>query len=638
MKKILLIGLLLQIFSAQVSGQDQPAMKKIKVKKGQQVILKDTVFVTKNDTTFRISEEEIEQLKIKEDPQEKADEFYEELEEKSSKSKLAEEIFDFVVREKGRKEQLISRIIKSERVFEPYDGYTIRSIVFKSVDLLEGSVVDTLRKATTKLGKLVNRLHADTRAAIVEQNLLFDEGDKVDPYQLADNERLLREFKTLRDARIYLAPAKDEPETVDVVVVTQDVTSIGASGSYSSGKKFRLDVYDINILGYAKQLQVSYFKNALESPRHGYEITLRDQNFFRSFLQTELQYTNNYLRKRSRITVGRDFFTPGIKYAGGIDLYDTQEKFYHEEYDTLETPYRERNIDVWAGRSFKLQRRLNFIASARINNKNLTERPFVAADSNSFFFNRTLALFNFTLTKRNFLKSNRINGFGKTEDIPIGGSINLTTGRQFREFSSRNYLEVGGTFQKYYSELGYIDINVTAGSFFNGSRPEDGVIRISGLYFSDLFKIRKMQVRQFVYYNYTRGINRILDKSVSLDGKWETSDEVIPFGKERMSVSFETVYFLPWNAYRFQFAVFHRFDFNLLTRNELFSRESIFPAARLGIRTLNESLVLPTLSLEVGYYGRNSNYLSAWEIKISTTLPRLFGTAQFFKPRVTSFN
>ena len=111
-------------------------------------------------------------------------------------------------------------------------------------------------------------------------------------------------------------------------------------------------------------------------PRNGYEITLREQNLFHTFIEGELQYTENYLRQRTRLSLGRDFFTPEIKYAGGFDIYRTRENFYFEEYDTLSMPYTENNIDAWAGRSFQFKKRVNIIFSARINPRNFVSRSF----------------------------------------------------------------------------------------------------------------------------------------------------------------------------------------------------------------------------------------------------------------------
>jgi hypothetical protein len=302
-------------------------------------------------------------------------------------------------------------------------------------------------------------------------------------------------------------------------------------------------------------------------------------------------------------------------------------------------PYKENNVDLWAGRSFEFRKRVNLILTTRLNTRNFIERPFVSSDSNSFFFDRTLLLGNITIIKRNFLKTRRINGFGKTEDIPVGGSVGVLFGKEYSEFVDRPYLELDGTLRKYITNFGYLSVSLAAGSYFKNKAAENGLVKISSLYFSDLVKVRKLQLRQFLYFNYVRGLNRILDRTVSLEGKWRSElNGERPFGDEKMTVGVETVYFMPWYTYGFQFALYHRFDINLLaTEGTLLSRSAIFPVVRVGMRTLNENLVLPTLSIEVGYYGHNRNYDSRWEVKLSTTLPNLFGTFQAFKPQITSF-
>ena len=621
-----------------VKAVSQRSKDRIYVKKGLQVVLRDTTFITKQDTLIFLSERDAAKIKIRENPYSKSSRFYDTLAQKSSSRKITKDIFDLVIKKKGRKEALVSVILKSEEVFKPYAGCRISSIVFKHVDLLEGSVVDTLQKASTRFGKFINKVHRDTRAVVIRHNLLFGVGDVVDPYVLADNERILRQFKTLRDARIYLSPNKDNTNEVDVVVVTQDVASIGVSGAYSSMSKFRFDVYDVNILGYAKQFQVSYYRSAANHPQNGYELTLREQNLFKSFIQGELEYTNNYIRNRTRLSLGRDFFTPDINYAGGIDLFHTRENFYFQDYDTLKVLYTENNADVWLGRSFEYKKRTNIIFSGRVNTINFTNKPFVSKDSNSFFYNRTLMLGSVTLAKRNFLKSLRVRGFGKTEDIPVGATATFVGGHETNQFTDRSYFELDGTVGHYFEDIGYINVAFATGSYFKKRKAEDGIISLTGTYFSDLKRVGHSQLRQFIYFTYIKGINRKTDKTLILDRKWENKEKLSPFGNEKMAIGLETVYFMPWYFYGFRFALFHRFDLNLITLNKnLFSRESVFPAFRAGVRTLNENLVLPSFSLEAAYYGKNGDYARAWEIKILTKLPLLFGTQQVFKPQVTAF-
>jgi hypothetical protein len=189
-----------------------------------------------------------------------------------------------------------------------------------------------------------------------------------------------------------------------------------------------------------------------------------------SFTQAELQFTDNYLRQRIRLSADRDFFAPNIKYAGGMEIYRTREKFYFEEYDTLEVPYTENCIDIWAGRSFEFRKRFNIIFTARLDMHNFTSKPFVSSDSNSFFYDRNFVLGSVWLTKRNFLKSLRIRGFGRTEDIPTGGAASILVGAEINEFADRSYVELGGTFGNYFARIGYVNLSLSAGSFFT---PED---------------------------------------------------------------------------------------------------------------------------------------------------------------------
>jgi len=640
MKTKLLLALVLSwLCIVRATGQDTEKQVKLNVKKGMQVVMRDTTYTTLHDTVLVVTEAEAAKIKVREDPYAKSSKFYTRAAKQTSTHKLQKRVFGWVVKKKPRKPKSVNTIVKSEDAFKPYTGFIIESITFKGVDLIEGSVTDTLQKANTKIGIFINKVHKDTRAKIISNNLLFKVGDAVDPYRFADNERVLRQFKTLRDARIYISPAKTKGKFVDVVVVTQDVGSIGAAGSYRSPQHFRLYVYDINILGYARQLRLSYFRNSGDTKQNGYEITIREPNFKRTFIQGELQYTDNYLRQRTRLALARDFFTPEIKYAGGIELYRTREKFYFEEYDTLELPYTENNADVWAGRSFQLDKRTNLIFSSRLISRDFVRQPFVSSDSNSFFYNGSLLLGSVTLTQRNYMKSLRIRGFGRTEDVPIGGLLTVIVGRDFNQFVDRSYLELDATIGRYFPVLGYINLTLAAGHFIKNSKTEDGLITVTSTYFSDLIRLRKMQARQFIYFTYTKGFNRVLDRTISLPGKWEDQHHLPPLGNLRMTLGFETVYFMPWYLYGFQFALFHRVDFNAISTSPVaLTRDTLFPSIQFGMRILNENLVLPRFSFDVAYFGRNHNFIDGWQFKFSTAIPNLFGTNPVFKPQVSLFN
>jgi len=637
MKWVLVFWTSFFLFPSICSSQ-QPRKARLSVAKGKLVILRDTTFITSNDTVIYLTKKELSLVRVKENPNIESNRFYDSMRSKASKTKLTQGLVDLLVKRPAKELTINTTIQKGEDVFAQYAGYTIGNISFKSVDILEGSVIDTLQKAASKFAIFVNRVHKDTRAAIIGKNLLFKSGDKVDAFRMADNERVLRQFRTLRDARILLVVSDAKKKIVDVVVVTQDVNSIGFSGGYSRAGKFQLNAYDINILGYAKQLQISYFRNDLQKPINGYSITLRDPNINGSFIQGEVQYTNNYQRNQQRISVGRDFFTPEIKYAGGIELFTTNEKYYFEDTDTLQASYRENHSDFWLGRSFELKKRINLITSLRNINRNFFDRPFVSQDSNSFFFDRNLMLGSATLTKRNYLKSALIRGFGRTEDIPVGSAIAVLVGAEINEFVNRRYTEIRGNVGAYIPRYGYFNADIKMGTFIKNSVAEDGLFSAQATYFSNLFKIRRVRSRQFVTLIYANGINRVLDKTLKLEGGWRSTSSIAPFGLERLGLGTENVYFMPWYKLGFRFALYHKIDITLLSvDNNLFQEKNLFPSLGAGIRMVNENFVFPSFSIDVNHYIGNKLYASAFEINLKTSLPRLFGNDQVFKPLVTEF-
>ena len=630
--------LFLLLFLATLCSAQRIKKVRFRVSKDKLVSLRDTSFITKRDTSFYLTKQEIKTVKVQESPYLKSERFYDTVRSRAGEGNILRDFIDLLIKKKRVKTRVTDAIVQSEKVFESFDGLTIGTISFKAVDLLEGSVTDTLQVATTKFGVFVNKMHRDTRTYIIENNLLFKAGDKLDPYLMADNERILRAFPTLRDARILIRRRAKERKVVDVIVVTQDIGSIGIAGDFSSLNNFRFDLLDNNILGYAKQLQVSYFRRKGLEPENGYAVTFRYPNIHRTFIQGEVQYIHNYLATQLRVAAGRDFFTPEIKYAGGAELFTTYENYFFEDNDTLKAPYHENQSDLWFGRSFKFGKRINFITSLRVNRRDFLERPFVSPDSNFFFFNRKLVLGSITLTKRNYLKSTMIRSFAKTEDIPIGYAVSLLLGNETSEFFDRNYFELRGYAGNYIPRYGYFSGEMALATFTRLPGLEDGILSAKLSYFSNLFKIRRTRSRQFISLGYTRGFNRVLDKTLGIEGGWLDKKVLAPYGLERLVLGVENVYFMPWYAFGFRFALYHKLSVNLLTsNNNLFEKRSFFFGLGAGIRMLNENFVIPTFSIDVNYFIQNDLYSSVFEIRFTTELTRLFVNDQVFKPRIFAF-
>ncbi|HTF22106.1 MAG TPA: hypothetical protein VK658_28690, partial [Chryseolinea sp.] len=221
---------------------------------------------------------------------------------------------------------------------------------------------------------------------------------------------------------------------------------------------------------------------------------------------------------------------------------------------------------------------------------------------------------------------------------PIGAGVGFMYGRELNEFISRDYYQLEAIAGKYFPRVGYINVAATGGTFVRKGKAEDGLLALNATAFSDLVRLRRTQMRNFIFFEMTRGYNRNLDRSLILIGKWRDKAGNIPVGNRRLSIGVEGDYFMPWYFYGFQFTLYYRGDIYLLSNDDLIDRRSLFYSVKAGVRTLNENLVLPSFSIELGYFGKNAPFPAAWQIRFITALPDLFPISASFKPQVRSFD
>ena len=395
-------------------------------------------------------------------------------------------------------------LLRSEAPFEPYDGYTIGKIHIRSVEFLGGNIIDTAEVVKGNVANALDAIHADTKSRIINKSLLFRTGDIVSPYRLADNERILRDLPFIRDARILILPQLDNEQIVDVYVVTQDRLSLFIDGDFGGFDDFRLEVGSRSFLGTGNKLSVAYEYFEDESPKSGYEFDFKDFNLRGTFMSLEARYSNLWDREGYELILGREFLTPETKWAGGFEFGNLEQiRFEHElvggvpsEEDSIRVPYQRNFQDLWLGRAFLLKgadERMNLSIASRVFREEFTERPFVDADSNQFFFNDVLFLNELVLTKRKFLKSTMIQAFGITEDIPIGYLFKLVGGYEFGEFEDRPYWGLGAGAGDFWDGVGYFTAAVDFGGFVENNRMEEGLLNLEALYFSPLVKFHRNQ-------------------------------------------------------------------------------------------------------------------------------------------------
>jgi len=563
------------------------------------------------------------------------------LEESSLKDDLLDMLHGTIFRDTtGKTIDAETNLIESEEKYLPHQGQIIANIYISKVPVFGGSVDDTLEFTITKIEKFGNSLHVNTKDWVIYNNILFDEGDEVKPYELADNERILRQLPFIRDARILVVPRAGD-DKVDILVITRDVFSLGLSINVRDIDDIAISVFERNLFGNGWEFRNTFRYRSKFDQKVDYEGIFDVNNIRGSFIGMTLQYIYAHDLQQGWLRFYRDYLTPETKYAGGLDLIKTTLKDESQNFQSV--AHIQDTYDFWLGRSFLLgglESRRTLKIGARYFRRTYDERPTVFADSNYAYHTQKLYLANIIFDKREYFTSSMIYGFGITEDIPTGYVYELTGGFSEEEFKNRPYVGLDMRITSWFDDIGYMAFSTRAASYINQEKSEDGLVGFAYLYFSPLMDLGNYRFRHFFYANYFTGINRIDDRFIDIrdeDGIRGLSNDSMD-GIERLVLNFESVAFTPWNLIGFQFSLFTFADLGWVSSDKGLISESQFSSALgIGCRIRNEGLVFQTLNLRIAYFPSVPSGESHFGYDISTTDPRLFPGFSSGKPKVLPF-
>lgn len=161
--------------------------------------------------------------------------------------------------------------------------------------------------------RLADRLHIETRKGVIEQFLLFHEGDPYSPALLEEMERNLRALGFLKSASVVASAPHDG--VVDVTVTTQDAWSIAPetqAGSKGGANTFGANIEDSNIFGFGKDVALGYSHGI---DRNGITGVYNDPAFFAPYWRAHAQVSVNSDGYDRRFNVGRPFYSFNTPWA-----------------------------------------------------------------------------------------------------------------------------------------------------------------------------------------------------------------------------------------------------------------------------------------------------------------------------------
>ena len=547
----------------------------------------------------------------------------------------------------------ITGLQRNDKQFQRYKGRIIRKIRIQGLDFGIPLSDDSAKALKSGLTRLANNLHRDTRNYVIRKNLFFRENQPLYPYLLADNERHLRDQEFLQDAIIVVTPVRGSRDSVDIVVRTKDVFSIGGSLRIHNMKSATIEVKEDNIAGIGDRVRVGTLYDYERKKQFGFGGEYVARNIGGSFIDGYFGARNyndafNSGNEEDIIRYVR-FIRPLVNaymrwtYALDLSRHENTNMYSSDSLYDVDWKYKYYIVDAWGGLNLSADKltsksyddRLRKLISGRIVHRRFGNVPSkFESVYNWEYADLTAVLGSFSIFRQDYYKTQFIYGFGRNEDVPEGIDISLTGGWTRKADRERPYL--GLDFSRFYftSSEHYFNYTARAGTFLYQGKIQDLDMLFNVEYFSRLRQISKRwKQRTFLGAGIAKQVNKSLNQPIFLKNAFgldEFDNGKVP-GDNRFAVRTESVFFSPWNFVNFRFAPFIFANAALFTiENDKFSDSKIFSSIGAGIRTRNEALIFGTLELK-GYYFPRKNFANeSFRVEFNTNV-RFRYNRQFIK-------
>jgi len=550
--------------------------------------------------------------------------------------------------------------IKSEIPFLPYEGKIIRKIIINRIGF-ERVIPDTSRWIKTTAANIGNRLHNDTKSWVIRDNLFLREGKPLNPYRVADNERYLRDLDFILDSRIFVLPLSEESDSVDLMVMTRDVFSLGAAVIPRSGNEYQFRAQEANLGGMGQKLSVSGVYDYERTPKTGYELLYQKTNLFGSFINATVAYTEiNTGRSVGEeneygyfFRLDRPLYNPFARWTGALEWSRNWSKNTFDEEENLFDDYQYDIKDIWAGYTFGLKklfpkpvhgenRNRTFVALRAYDQEfsKMPDVPLSSSDS-AIYTDRSTVLGKLSFFKQNFFKTRYVLGFGRTEDIPYGYRLSLTGGWEKERGIQRPYtgaevlvttVNTKGTFFTYTLKLG---------NYIYEDLIEDALAQISVSRYSRIYTMGKSKVRTFSEIGFASQLNQTLKPGLDIndvDGiRGFKPDSLL--GSKRLRLRTETVVFTTWKLLGFHLAPVANIDLAYLGQEyqPLLQKDNFYSGFAAALRARNENLIFNTVEARVYYYPKTVEGIDNWRAEFRVNL-RIKYPTEFVTAPATVYN
>lgn len=626
-------------------------MDTLKIEFHEMVVTKDSTYYGKEDSVILLARST--PYSVRKDREAINTRLYDSISAKTRNVPIAHNLFNAVRIRKNIKieEDTVTALNPAQLYFTNFTGKAIRRVHYHAVDIFEGNVQDTSKIATSWGAKLLNNTHYNTRSWVLKNYVLFNSGERINPVIMSESERILRSVKFIEDSRIYVNEIDGNPDSVDIVVVTKDNFPVAAEVELLSHNHIIFDPYNTNFIGLGHKISGRLIYDQTADQTIGYGAEYQADNLFGNFVTARLGFSKTDEIDMYRANMAKPFITTDIRFGGEFDLAQVAEiqDFDRGERDTIyrgEFPYQANTFDAWLGYSFyyfnnSINNFLNI--SARHSTINYLQRKYVEDDTtivdvdSTFypFHNRYSSLLNLSLRKIDYLKTSRLFGYGRTEDVPYGYILDITGGYQKTQYYYRPYMGGYYFWGKYFPRAGYYSYSLGSGAFLRNGKAEDWVSGAKFTYFSPLSNLYGMEFRNTFNATFNSVTNPLYYASINFGDDLRVLRQDSIYGASKITFQAQTIIYTYFNVVGFRFAFYPFIDFGWLAQRDFFRGEKRFFAVYgLGVQVKNESLLFPGLHIKAGYMPHTLNGRPNFAVTFLFKDIQLFKRVRSLQPQI----
>ena len=496
---------------------------------------------------------------------------------------------------------------RAEQTVDPYAQYVDRDIEVIIIHpvLRFTAKEDTTTSSMAWLSSLARRVSSYTRESVIRQYLLFERGDTLDPYALADSERMLRQLPYINDARLLVLPVGGAADGVAIIVEYRDRWPYGIAGRIKTQERYEMNIYTSNLGGVGLLFDNKIIRNNLGDPQTGYRGILAKENLGGSFVDAMLEYEDSWQELDFLVGLQRRQIHPAIHYVGGIAWQVTDDR------DNEGVPREFEDTSLWAGRVIQLSEDRTFATGLRrtltpalsYGRRWFRERPVTRADTNRAYHHSRILLAGLTDQRVTDYKTSYLFRMGEVEDVPAGMAVQLSGGYETGEYLNRTawFFDSGGSLVRERGDLLWADF--ACGGYLRNGRLEDGLVDAMTVYITPLLGAGRYRHRTYVWLRYTLGLNQTGDTRLALGGSSlvRNLERLWVRGGQRLLTSLEFRLFTPWSLLGFRTMPFAYGDVGVVGDEDdpLFTNK-IYSTLGLGVRLENPSIVLPAAEFRFG--------------------------------------